>query len=95
MNFLRYCDTILVFLPFALTAVSALLHTHNASFSPDYMLRATAQNITIDCQSRYSVVFNGTSPGPPLYFEEGQTTWVRVYNDMSDQNLTTVRSHPL
>ena len=32
----------------------------------------------------------GTSPGPELRFQEGQTKWVRVYNDMDDQNLTMV-----
>lgn len=61
---------------------------HDETFRPDYILRATAQNITIDCQSRYSVVLNGTSPGPPIYLREGWTTWIRVYNDIKDQNLT-------
>ncbi|KAE9985392.1 hypothetical protein BLS_008331 [Venturia inaequalis] len=61
---------------------------HGATFQPDYILRATAQNITIDCESHYAVVLNGTSPAPPLYFREGWTTWVRVYNDIPDQNLT-------
>ncbi|KIV91825.1 hypothetical protein PV10_06322 [Exophiala mesophila] len=28
------------------------------------------------------------SPGPPLYLREGSTTWVRVFNDLEDQNLT-------
>jgi hypothetical protein len=63
---------------------------HDNSFHPDYILRATAQNISVACQSRYSVVINETSPGPAIYMEEGKTTWVRVYNDMPDQNLTVV-----
>jgi L-ascorbate oxidase len=57
---------------------------------PDYVLVATAADITINCQHRYSVIFNGTSPGPPLYMREGSTTWVRVYNNIEDQNLTVV-----
>jgi L-ascorbate oxidase len=61
---------------------------HDGSFKPDYVLRATAQNITINCESRYSVIISGSSPGPTLYFLEGKTTWVRVYNDIADQNLT-------
>jgi L-ascorbate oxidase len=61
---------------------------HDGSFQPDYILRATAQNITVNCESRYSVIINGSSPGPTLYFLEGKTTWVRVYNDIADQNLT-------
>jgi hypothetical protein len=58
---------------------------------PDYVLVATAKNITINCQTRYSVVFNGTTPGPPLYMKENYTTWVMVYNRLQDQNLTVVR----
>jgi hypothetical protein len=65
-------------------------YVHDDSFHPDYILRATAQNISVACQSRYSVVINGTSPGPAISMEEGKTTWVRVYNDMPDQNLTVV-----
>ncbi|KAJ4590774.1 hypothetical protein HRR83_007788 [Exophiala dermatitidis] len=55
---------------------------------PDYVLVATAKNITINCETRYSVVFNGTTPGPALYMKENHTTWVRVYNKIPDQNLT-------
>ncbi|KAI1610679.1 L-ascorbate oxidase [Exophiala viscosa] len=57
-------------------------------YRPDYELVATAQNITINCQTRYSVIFNGTTPGPPLYMKENYTTWVRVWNRIQDQNLT-------
>lgn len=71
-----------------ITSTISSFSTHDGSFQPDYILRATAQNISIDCESRYSVVLNGTSPGPPLYLREGWTTWIRVYNDIKDQNLT-------
>ncbi|TID16988.1 L-ascorbate oxidase [Venturia nashicola] len=66
----------------------ARLAQHGARFEPDYILRATAKNITSDCESHYAVVLNGTSPGPPIYLREGWTTWIRVYNDIPDQNLT-------
>ncbi|KAJ9612566.1 hypothetical protein H2200_004163 [Cladophialophora chaetospira] len=60
---------------------------------PDYVLVGTAENITINCQPRYSVIFNGTTPGPPLYLRENYTTWVRVYNKIENENLT-VRTSP-
>ncbi|KAI1339851.1 multicopper oxidase [Xylariaceae sp. FL0016] len=61
---------------------------HDASWQPEYVLFATDEDIIINCQQRHSVVFNGTSPGPPLYLREGQTTWIRVYNHMDNLNLT-------
>lgn len=67
---------------------------HDSSWEPEYVLVATSQNITANCQSRKSVVFNGTSPGPAIHMVEGQTTWVRVYNQMLDNNLTVVGQHP-
>jgi L-ascorbate oxidase len=72
--------------------VHAGFHRHDSSFQPDYILVSGAQNISYDCQSRYPIVLNGSSPVPTLYMREGQTTWIRVYNNMSDQNLTVVRS---
>ncbi|KAI0150495.1 L-ascorbate oxidase [Xylariaceae sp. FL1272] len=62
---------------------------HDASWQPEYVLYATQEELIIDCQKRPSVVFNGTSPGPPLYLKEGQTTWIRVYNQLPDLNFTT------
>ncbi|KAL9616304.1 MAG: hypothetical protein Q9160_008817 [Pyrenula sp. 1 TL-2023] len=88
----------LIFLALALTLcfLQAVVkaHQHDKTFVPDYVLRVAAQNISVDCASRYSVVVNGTSPGPPLYFKEEQTTWVRVYNDIQNQN-TTMHWHGL
>lgn len=63
-----------------------------SDYTPDYVLSATAKNVTINCLSRYSVVFNDTLPGPPLHLKENYTTWVRVYNNIADQNLTVVSS---
>ena len=34
--------------------------------------------------------FAGTAPGPKITLTEGQTSWIRVYNDMEQQNLTVV-----
>ena len=63
---------------------------HDASWEPEYVLVATAENITINCQSRYSTVFNGTSPGPTIHLQEGKTTWVRVWNRIENDNVTVV-----
>ena len=66
------------------------MQVHDASFQPDYILVASAGNITINCESRYSVTINGTFPGPTIYFEENKTTWIRVWNHIPDRNLTMV-----
>ncbi|PVI00651.1 multicopper oxidase [Periconia macrospinosa] len=69
-------------------SASAALQRHDASFDPTYVLYATADNVTMDCESRYSVLLNGSTPGPPLYLEEGKTAWVRVHNKVPYDNLT-------
>lgn len=71
------------------------LYTHGADFVPDEILRVTFQNASMSCASRPSVLVNGTVPGPGLRFREDKTTWVRVFNDMPDQNLTMVSSYDL
>ncbi|KAK4697389.1 hypothetical protein P7C71_g688, partial [Lecanoromycetidae sp. Uapishka_2] len=69
-----------------------LKHTHGVShdidFVPEFILRATAQNISQACITRVSVLLNGTSPGPELRLRPGITSWIRVYNDIINQNLT-------
>ncbi len=82
---------LLIFLPILAWIQGILAVRPTAQAPPDYVLVVTAKNITINCQTRYSVVFNGTTPGPPLYMKENYTTWVRVYNRLQDQNLTVVR----
>lgn len=72
----------------------ATLTLHDASFTPDHILRVTVENINTGCQSRQDVVVNGTKPGPALHILPGATTWVRVYNDMTDANLTMVSRPP-
>ena len=66
------------------------MKVHGSSFVPDRILRVTAQNVSMNCESRYSVVVNGSVPGPVLRIPEAKITWIRVYNDMKDQNLTMV-----
>ena len=64
---------------------------HDENFVPDAVLRITQQNITQSClASKSNVLVNGTSPGPELRLLEGQTYWIRVYNEMSANNLTMV-----
>lgn len=64
---------------------------HGDDFVPDHILRLTMANITIGCQTRESVVVNGTLPGPEIRLKPGKTSWIRVYNDMKDVNTTMVR----
>jgi hypothetical protein len=65
---------------------------HGDDFVPDLVLDVTYQDVPVACQSRPSVVVNGTSPGPALRIPAGKTTWIRVYNSMSDYNVTMVSS---
>lgn len=76
-------------LSLATAIVGSVVH-HDDSFQPDYTLRVTAQDYTEACNTRYSVLVNGTSPGPELRLKEGQVSWIRVYNDMKDDNTTMV-----
>jgi hypothetical protein len=72
--------------------VAANTQCHDETFVPDAVLRVTQQNITQSClPSKSNVLINGTSPGPELRLLEGQTYWIRVYNDMTANNLTMVR----
>ncbi|KAM0231823.1 hypothetical protein ACHAP5_010923 [Fusarium lateritium] len=71
-----------------LALVSAKSRVHDKSFTPDYVLEATLDDIKVNCISRSSVTFNGSYPGPTLYLREEQTTWIRVYNRVPDNNVT-------
>lgn len=70
------------------TAVERVV-VHDETFVPDVVLRLSVATIQQDCQSRLSVVVNGTYPGPPVYLQPDTTTWIRVYND-ADVNSTIV-----
>lgn len=83
----------LLALAWAGTALGELT-VHGGDWQPDHILRITAKNISIACEERYSAVINGTSPGPELRLPAGQVSWIRVYNDMEDKNLTMVSPEP-
>ena len=69
--------------------IFAVLHDEN--FVPDAVLRVSEQTVTQSCITKPNVALvNGTSPGPEIRLTEGQTSWIRVYNDMHHQNLTMV-----
>ncbi|KJZ71745.1 hypothetical protein HIM_08887 [Hirsutella minnesotensis 3608] len=71
------------------TAVGAKLHEHrDGFFSPDAVLRVKGQNITAGGIHKFAPVVNGSMPGPTLRIPENQVIWIRVYNDMHDENLT-------
>ncbi|KAK4449629.1 putative L-ascorbate oxidase [Podospora aff. communis PSN243] len=70
------------------TALATGAAVHDSSFTPDHVLRVTNQEISVGCETRTSAVVNGSSPGPPLNILPGGVTWIRVYNDMADENLT-------
>jgi FtsP/CotA-like multicopper oxidase with cupredoxin domain len=63
---------------------------HGSDFVPDHVLVVTYENITIACQSRMSTLVNGSTPGPTLRLQPGKTSWIRVYNNMPNDNLTMV-----
>lgn len=64
---------------------------HDETFIPDAVLRVTEQDAQQPCVPYKAVpLVNGTTPGPVLRFTEGETVWIRVYNDIETQNLTMV-----
>lgn len=75
---------------FALGAYAVATHTHDATFVPDATLHITARNISIGGIQRYTTLVNGTVPGPELRLTEGETVWIRVYNDLENLNTTIV-----
>lgn len=75
------------------SSVVALTAVHNHSFIPDHHLRVTIHKVNFGCETRQSIVLNGTFPGPAIRLLPGARTWIRVYNDMPDQNLTMASYH--
>lgn len=61
---------------------------HDSSFVPDYVLHITYETVSIGCQTRPSALINGSLPGPELRIPPGKTSWIRVYNEMTDKNAT-------
>jgi FtsP/CotA-like multicopper oxidase with cupredoxin domain len=52
---------------------------HGSDFVPDHVLVVT-----------YETLVNGSTPGPTLRLQPGKTSWIRVYNNMPNDNLTMV-----
>lgn len=89
--YLSNCLSLLLLLIFGWNVEAVTVVCHDETFVPDAILRVTAENKTTSClPSKSTVLVNGTSPGPELRIVEGRTYWIRVYNDMSDKNLTMV-----
>lgn len=71
-------------------AAKRSMKVHDDTFTPDNVLRISSIDAAIACTHQQSTVINGTTPGPVLTLTADETTWVRVYNDMTDQNATIV-----
>ena len=65
--------------------------THGEHWRPDEVLHISSKSVSIAGTERVSALINGTHPGPALRFKEGETKWIRVYNDMDHANTTIVR----
>lgn len=80
-----------VFIVGLIKAAYANIVIHDESFIPDAILHISSGERKQSCVPVKEILLvNGTSPGPELRFTEGETVWIRVYNDMVDQNLTMV-----
>jgi len=86
----NYLSALLAWSWLSATALATGHVVHDSSFAPDHILRVGVSDIQDACETRRSVVVNGTSPGPTLHILPGGVTWIRVYNDMDNQNLTMV-----
>jgi hypothetical protein len=76
------------------TAVNSRGVEHGDTVSPDHVLRVTLADVPSACESRQNVVVNGTTPGPAIRVLPGTRSWIRVYNDMDDRNLSMVSHSP-
>ena len=83
-----YHSLLLLFLSVLPHRITAIVH--GDSFSPDAILRVTVQNISLGGIQRLTTLVNGSVPGAELRIPENEVAWIRVYNDMKDQNLTMV-----
>lgn len=64
---------------------------HDDSFIPDITFSVTQEERKQSCVSPKKILLvNGTSPGPELRFTKGKTVCIRVYNNVSNQNLPIV-----
>ncbi|KAJ2989649.1 hypothetical protein NUW58_g3367 [Xylaria curta] len=74
----------------ALVAGVAALHArvHDDTFTPDLVLSVTRQNVSVAGIERYSTLINSSLPAPMLRIPENQVVWIRVHNEMVDENVT-------
>ncbi|KAI0402419.1 Cupredoxin [Xylaria palmicola] len=63
-------------------------HVHDHTFTPDVVLSVTRQNVSVAGIQRYSTLINNSLPAPVVRIPENQVVWIRVCNDMSDENVT-------
>jgi hypothetical protein len=89
-----WCNRLLQLSQLVAAAAALTTHVHDASFNPDVVLHITSQKIGIGGIQRLSVLVNGTVPGPPIVLPEEKVVWVRVYNDMDQENVTMVNRAP-
>jgi L-ascorbate oxidase len=79
---------LLILLGTLIRASIATLQIHDSTFVPDFILHITYDTASVACRSKPIVLVNDTSPGPPIHLKENVTSWIRVYNDIDNQNLT-------
>ncbi|KID74081.1 Multicopper oxidase aurL2 [Metarhizium brunneum] len=72
----------------AVPVLSLQAHSHDDSFTPDIVLSVTRQNISIGGMYRETTLVNNSLPGPTLRIPEQKTIWIRVYNDIENDNVT-------
>lgn len=82
--------TLLLGLLYPIASLAGKAVVHDDSFVPDHILRVAVAEVSTGCEKRMSVVTNGTMPGPVIHLVPGVISWIRVYNDMEDHNLTMV-----
>ncbi|KAI1365929.1 Cupredoxin [Xylaria arbuscula] len=70
------------------SALSKGAYLHDTSFTPDYVLSVTRQNISVAGIHRYTTLVNNSQPGPELRLPGNKVFWIRVHNDINDANLT-------
>ncbi|KAK5998734.1 Laccase-like multicopper oxidase 1 [Cladobotryum mycophilum] len=69
-------------------AIALETKVHDDSFTPNEVLRVTRKDISVGGINRYTTLVNNSLPGPTLRIPEDKVVWLRVYNDMTDANLT-------
>ncbi|KAK2591095.1 hypothetical protein QQS21_011229 [Conoideocrella luteorostrata] len=87
MSWLRTC--VIGLLAFAAAPVLSLeTQEHGDSFAPDIVLSVTREDISIGGMYRQTALINNSLPAPTLRIPEQKVVWIRVYNNMADENVT-------